>query len=47
MHLAQRLLYLAAITLLILAALPTQARISLALLGAATALCAYALPTLA
>lgn len=46
MALAQALLYLAAIVLLVLAAFGVPARVSLALLGAACALLAYALPAL-
>lgn len=44
MSLAQALLYLAAVLLLVLAALGVPARVSLALLGAACALLAFALP---
>lgn len=41
------LLYLAAIVLLVLGAMPIRSRVFLALLGAAAALTAYALPALA
>jgi hypothetical protein len=47
MALAQALLYLAAVVLLVVAALGIPARVSLALLGAASALLAYALPAIA
>jgi hypothetical protein len=47
MALAQALLYLAAILLLVLAAVGVPARVSLALLGAACALLAFSLPTIA
>lgn len=43
----QAILYLAAVVLLVLAAFGVPARVSLALLGGACALLAYALPTLA
>jgi hypothetical protein len=43
----QTILYLAAVILLVVAALPTGSRINLALLAAACALLAYALPTIA
>ena len=43
---AQALLYLAAIVLLVLAAVGVPARVSPALLGAACALLAFALPTI-
>jgi hypothetical protein len=44
MALARALLYLAALILLVLAACGVPARVSLALLGAACALLAFALP---
>jgi hypothetical protein len=44
---AQALLYIAALLLLVLAACGVPARVSLALLGAACALLAYALPAIA
>lgn len=44
---AAALLYLAAVVLLFLAAFGIPARVSLALLGAACALLAYALPAIA
>jgi hypothetical protein len=47
MALAQALLYLAAVILLAVAAFGIPARVSLALLGAASALLAYALPAIA
>jgi hypothetical protein len=47
MALARALLYLAALVLLVLAACGVPARVSLALLGAAAALLAYALPDVA
>lgn len=47
MALAQALLYLAAVVLLVLAAFGVPARVSLALLGAACALLAFALPAVA
>lgn len=40
------ILYIAAVLLLVLAACGVQSRVSLALLGAACALLAYALPTI-
>lgn len=43
----QAILYLLAIILLVLAAFPIPSRVSLALLGAACALLAYALPAIA
>jgi hypothetical protein len=43
----QAVFYILAIVLLIVAAFPVPTRISLALLGAASALLAYALPTIA
>lgn len=43
----QALLYLAAIVLVTVAAFPVRSRVNLALLGAASALTAYALPVLA
>jgi hypothetical protein len=46
MALSQAILYLAAVILLVLAAFGIPARVSLALLGAATALLAYALPAI-
>ena len=46
MALAQALLYLVAIVLLVLAACGVPSRVSLALLGAACALLAYALPAI-
>jgi len=42
----QVVLYLIAVILLVLAAFPLSSRVSLALLGAAAALLAYALPTI-
>jgi hypothetical protein len=42
----QTILYLTAVILLVVAAFPTGSRVSLALLGAACALLAYALPTI-
>lgn len=45
--LAQALLYLTAVVLLVLAAVGVPARVSLALLGAAFALLAFALPAIA
>lgn len=47
MHLLQLIFYLLAIILLVLAAFPIPTRVSLALLGAASALLAYSLPVLA
>ena len=48
MHTAQVIFYLLAIILLVLAALPIpNPRVSLALLGAASALTGYVLPTIA
>jgi flagellar biosynthesis component FlhA len=44
---ARAVLYIAAIILLVLAALPIQSRVSLALVGAACALLAFALPDIA
>lgn len=41
------ILYMVAVALLVLAAFGIPARVSLALLGAATALLAYSLPTIA
>jgi hypothetical protein len=46
MHLLQAILYLAAVVLLVLAAIGVNARVSLALLGAACALTAHALPAI-
>ncbi len=46
MNVFRALLYLAAVLLLVLAACGVQSRVSLALLGAACALLAYALPTI-
>ncbi len=46
MSTAQALLYLAAIVLLVLAAFGVPARVSLALIGAACALLAFALPAI-
>lgn len=43
----QAILYIAAVVLLVLAAFGIPARVSLALLGAATALLAYVLPAIA
>lgn len=43
----QAILYLAAVILLVVAAFGVPARVSLALLGAAAALLAYSLPTIA
>lgn len=43
----QAILYIIAIALIIAAAVGVRTRVSLALLGAATALLAYALPTIA
>jgi len=43
----QAILYIAAVVLIVLAAFGIPARVSLALLGAATALLAYTLPTIA
>lgn len=45
--LAVALLYLVAVVLLVLAAVGVSSRVSLALLGAACALLAYALPAIA
>ena len=42
----QTVLYLVAIILLFVSAFPISSRVSLALLGAATALLAYSLPTM-
>lgn len=42
----QALLYVAAIVLVVVGAFPIRTRVSLALIGAACALCAYALPTI-
>lgn len=42
----QAILYIAAVLLLVLAAFGVPARVSLALLGTACALLAYALPTI-
>jgi len=42
----QTIFYILAIILLVLAALPITSRVSLALLGAAAALTAYALPVI-
>lgn len=42
----QALLYIAAVVLVVLGALPIPSRVSLALLGAACALLAYALPAI-
>lgn len=42
----QAILYITAVVLLVLAAFGITARVSLALLGAATALLAYALPAI-
>jgi hypothetical protein len=47
MHTWQAVLYIAALVLLVAAAFGVPARVSLALLGAAFALLAYALPTVA
>ncbi len=47
MHTAQRIIYVVAIALLVLAAFGVPARVSLALLGAAAALLAFSLPTIA
>jgi len=44
---AQAVLYLAAVLLLVLAALGVNARVSPGMLGAACALLAYSLPTVA
>jgi hypothetical protein len=46
MHLAQALFYLLGIALIFIAAFPIPVRVSLALLGAASALLAYALPAI-
>ncbi len=46
MSAAQAVFYLIAIVLLVLAAFPIGSRVSLALLGAASALLAYCLPGL-
>lgn len=43
----QAILYLVAVILLVVAAFGVPARVSLALLGAAVALLAYSLPTIA
>lgn len=43
----QAVLYIAAVVLLVLAAFGVPARVSLALLGAACALLAFSLPTIA
>lgn len=43
----QAVLYLVAVILLVVAAFGVPARVSLALLGAATALLAFSLPTIA
>lgn len=43
----QAILYLVAVVLLVVAAFGVPARVSLALLGAAVALLAYSLPTIA
>lgn len=47
MSTAQAILYLVAVILLVVAAFGVPARVSLALLGAACALLAYALPAIA
>lgn len=47
MSTAQAILYLVAVVLLVLAAVGVPSRVSLALLGAACALLAYALPAIA
>jgi hypothetical protein len=47
MAVAQAALYLAAVLLLVIAATGVPSRVSLTVLGAACALLAYALPTLA
>jgi hypothetical protein len=46
MPLLQAILYITAVILIVLAAFGVAARVSLALLGAALALLAYALPTI-
>lgn len=46
MQLLQAILYLAAITLIVLAAFRVNTRVSLALLGAGCGLLAYALPVI-
>lgn len=46
MKLFQGLLYLTAVILIVIAAFGVRTRVSLALLGAAAALLAYALPTI-
>lgn len=46
MHTLQAVLYIIAVVLLAVAAFGVPARVSLALLGAATALLAYALPAI-
>ena len=47
MHTVQVVLYIVALILLLLAAVGVPARVSLALLGAACGLAAYAAPTIA
>ncbi len=47
MSTAQAILYVVAVVLLVLAAVGVPSRVSLALLGAACALLAYALPAIA
>lgn len=47
MPLLQALLYITAVVLIVLAAIVVNARVSLALLGAACALTAHALPVIA
>lgn len=47
MTLLRALLYIAAVLLLVLGACPIPSRVSLALLGAACALLAFALPAIA
>lgn len=46
MNLVVALLYIVAVILIVLAAFGVQARVSLALLGAACALLAYAIPSI-
>jgi hypothetical protein len=46
MQLIQALLYLAAVVLLVIAAFPNRSRVSLAVLGTAAFILAYALPVI-